>query len=113
MQNTANSIESLFERVEAYGKTTIELSKLKALEATTRVVAALTARLTVVLFISLFLLVMNLGIALWLGDILGKIYYGFFIVGGFYLVTGIILHFCLHKWIKGPLTRLIIKQVLQ
>lgn len=113
MEGPVGSIEALFERIEVYGKTTLDLSKLKILEATIRVITALTARLSVILFMALFGLVFNLGIALWLGDILGKIYYGFFIVSGFYFLIGIILHFFLHKWIKGPLTRLIIKQALQ
>jgi len=106
-------IESLFERVEAYGKTTYELSKLKLLKTTIIVVPSLVSRLVVILMITLFTLVFNLGIALYLGELLGKIYYGFFIVAAFYLIAGIILHFFLHHWIKKPISNLIIKQALQ
>jgi hypothetical protein len=73
----------------------------------------LVPRLSVIIMISLFALVLNIGIALLLGELLGKSYYGFFIVAGFYLVAGIILHFFLHKWIKKPISDLIIKQALQ
>jgi len=105
--------ESLFEKAETFGKTTYELSKLKALETTTVVASSLVARLSVVLMLSIFTLVFNIGVALYLGDLLGKSYYGFFIVAAFYLIAGIVLHYFLHKWIKKPLADLIISQALQ
>ncbi len=113
METTTNSFESLFEKAETFGRTTYELSKLKALETTTVVASTLVARLSVVLMMSIFILVFNIGVALYLGDLLGKSYYGFFIVAAFYLVAGIVLHFFLHKWIKKPLADLIITQALQ
>jgi hypothetical protein len=62
---------------------------------------------------AMFALVLNIGVALWLGELLGKNYYGFFIVAAFYLFTGMVLHFFLHNWIKKPVSNLIITQVLQ
>lgn len=113
METTANSIESLFEKAEAYGKTTYTLSKLKLLETTNIVVTSLIARLSTILMISMFSFVLSIAVALWLGDILGKAYYGFFIVAGFYLLAGIVLHFFLHNWVRKPISELIIKQALQ
>ena len=113
MESTSNVFESLFEKAETFGKTTYELSKLKALETTTIVASSLVARLSVVLMLSIFTLVFNIGVALYLGDLLGKSYYGFFIVAAFYLIAGIVLHYFLHKWIKKPLADLIISQALQ
>jgi hypothetical protein len=113
METPANIVEQLYERVEAYGKTTVELSKLKAVETSTRVVTSLISRISVIIMISLFALVLNIGVALWLGELLGKSYYGFFIIAVFYLVLGIILHFFLHNWIKKPVSDLIISQALQ
>jgi len=113
METPASLVETLFEKAEAYGKTTIELSKLKVLETTTRVATTLVAKLSVILILSLFVLVLNIGIALMLGEVLGKSYYGFFIVAAFYLVAGIVFHIFLHKWIKKPVGDLIIKQALQ
>lgn len=113
METPTSLIESLFERVEAYSKTSYELSKLKWIETTTVVVTSLISRLSVILIISVFALVLNIGIALLLGEILGKAYYGFFIVAAFYLVAGIVLHVFLHRWIKKPVSDLIITQALQ
>jgi len=113
METSLSSIESLYERIEAYSKTTYELTKLKSLETTTIVVTSLVSRLSVILMISLFALVLNIGIALWLGELLGETYYGFFIVAAFYLVAALVLHFFLHTWIKKPIGDLIITQALQ
>ena len=113
METPVSLVESLFEKVEVYGKTTFELSKLKALENTTHVVTSLVSRLSVIIMLSLFTLVLNIGIALLLGELLGKSYYGFFIVAAFYLIAGIVFHFFLHKWIKKPISDLIITQALQ
>lgn len=113
METPIGSIESLFEKVESYSKTTYELSKLKLLETITIVITSMLPRMGVIMMMSLFALVLNIGIALYLGELLGKSYYGFFIVAGFYLIAGIVLHFFLHQWIKKPVSDLIIKQALQ
>ena len=113
METPATLIENLFEKVESYSMTTYELSKLKALETTTIVVTSLVSKLSVILMISMFALVLNIGVAICLGELLGKLYYGFFIVAGFYLLAGCVLHFFMHRWIKKPVSDLIIRQALQ
>lgn len=113
METPSSSIELLFERVEAYSKTTIELSKLKALETTTGVATVLASRLIVFLMIAFFVLVLSIGVALFLGDLLQKAYYGFFIVAAFYLVLGVVLHYNLSTWIKKPIGNFFISQFLQ
>lgn len=113
MENPASLLETLFEKAEAFGKTTYRLSKLKSMETTIHVATSLLSRLVVLLIFSLFILVLNIGIALWLGQLLGESYFGFFIVAAFYLLAGIILHFFLHKWIKKPIAGIIISQALK
>lgn len=110
METPLSSVESLFEPVEAYVKTTFELTKLKMLDSTTIIVTAMLARISVVMMISLFVLLLTVGVALWLGEILGNAYYGFFIIAGLYLVVGIVFHFFLYKWLKRPVSEIIIKQ---
>ena len=113
MESATSKVELLFERTEDYTKTTFELAKLKALETTTDIVTTLVWKGSVVVMAALFVLVFNVGIALWVGDLLGKSYFGFFIVAGFYLVAALILHFFMHTWIKKPISNLIITQALQ
>jgi hypothetical protein len=65
------------------------------------------------LLVASFLLFLNLGLALWLGEILGKPFYGFFVVAAFYVITGIVIHFFMHRWIKKLAGNYFIKHVLK
>ncbi len=105
-------IEPLFERAEAYGKTSLELIKLKALHKTTEVVSTGVSRGIVVMVVSMFLILISVGGALWLGDLLGKSYYGFFCVAGFYGILGVVIYAFMHKWIKKCVSNSLISQLL-
>lgn len=113
METVGSEIETLIDRVEDYSKTTLELAKLNSLQTTTSVVTSLLWRLSVIFILLLFVLIISIGMALFLGDLLGAVYYGFFIVAGFYLLTGLVMHFFLHNWIKNPISKLIITEALQ
>jgi hypothetical protein len=56
---------------------------------------------------------LNLGIAFWLGEILGEIYYGFFVVAAFYVIAGIAFRLFIHKRLKRHICDSIIEQVLK
>ena len=112
MDTTPTLIESLFERIEKLGETTIELSKLRAMEMTTKVLTSFISRLVAFMVFGMFLILFSIGFALMLGEWLQKPHYGFFIVAGFYFVLGIILYFFLPKWLQKPIIELIIPQDL-
>ncbi len=112
MEKPPNLIESLFEKLGLYGKTTYELSKLRAVQKSTDVASSVVARAVAIVILSLFVFILSIGIALLLGEWLGKFYYGFFVVAAFYLLVGVICLFHLHKWIEKPISNLIISQVL-
>jgi len=113
MEENANIIESLIERTTEYGKTSFELIKLKALDKTSDVVSSFVPNSIVAVFYLSFLLFCSFGVALWLGEILGTIYYGFFVVAAFYGITGIFIHLFMHKWIKRVVGDSFVKQVLK
>ena len=108
---SANIIEPLLQRAEEYGKTSYELIKLKALNKTADVTSTLISRGAVVLAISIFIVLVNIGLSLLLGDILGKAYYGFFCVAGFYALTGFILYYFLHDTMKKRIGNSLIVQM--
>ncbi|MBV2246217.1 MAG: phage holin family protein [Lentimicrobium sp.] len=113
MEDYVKLIEAMVEKVTDYGKTSIELAKLQALDKTTEVVSSLVPHGIVLILTLIFLLFLNFGCALWLGEILGKIYYGFLIVAVFNGVIGICVHFFMHKWLKKKVGDSFIKQVLK
>ena len=71
MEENAKLLETLLERATEYGQTSIDLVKLKTLDKTTDIVSSFIPLSVVILFIVSFLLFLNLGIAFWLGEILG------------------------------------------
>ena len=112
MDEREGLIESLIEKGEQYGKTTLELIKLKTLDKSADVASDIVSWLIVVIFASLFFLILNVGIALWIGDLLGKSYYGFFVIAGFYAVLAFVFTVFRKQMIKKPVNNSIITQVL-
>lgn len=113
MAEEATPIATLLERAEDYGKTTIELFKLNAIDKSADVVSSLVSRLVITTSIALSLLTLNIGLALWIGQLLGDSFHGFFVIGGFYAVLAVLLYVFRDEWIKYPISNSIIKQMLR
>jgi len=112
MDNKINILEPLIERIKEYGQTSYELFKLKTLSKLIDSISAFISRGIVVIVLLMFLAIFNIGVALWLGELLGKLYYGFFCVAGFYGILGGVLFFFLHNWVKKVLSNSIILHLL-
>ena len=112
MEANAKLIESMLERITEYGKTSYELVKLKALDKTSDVVSTLIPHSVVFIIIASFMLFFNLGLAFWFGEILGRTFYGFFVIAAFYCITGIVFYFFMHNWLKKIVCNYIIKLCL-
>jgi len=109
MEDKATPIESLFERAEAYGKTSLNLLKLKTIDKTSELIALVISWFIIIIVVALFFIVLTIGIALWLGEVLGKSYYGFFIVSGIYAILGIV--FVL--WGRKPILNSIVSKMIK
>ncbi len=105
-------LEPLFDRAEDYAKTSFELYKLKTISKTAAVVSTFISRGSVVVAISLFMVFVNIGLAIWLGDILGKLYLGFFCIALFYALLATVLYFFMHNYIKKQVSNVIISEML-
>jgi len=113
MNDQVHPIETLFEKAQDYAKTTIELSKLNAVDKSAELISSLAVRLTLLLVLSMCVLVLNFGVAYWLGDQLGNSYYGFFATAGIdALIAGLIYYFR-DNWIKVPVSNSIITEMLK
>lgn len=110
MNPETNLIEPLLEKAEAYSRTSFELLRLKALAKTADVTSSLFSRALFILLAAIFAFTINIAVALWIGDLLGKAYYGFFIVAGFYALVSIVM-LIIHSSIKKSVHNTIIKQL--
>lgn len=113
MEDNSKLIESLLEKTAEYGKTGFELVKLHVVDKTSDKISSIMSHSFLVAILSCFLLFVNLGVAWWLGEIMGRIYYGFFAVAAFYAIVAFVLHFFMHKWLKRIFYDYFIRQMLK
>lgn len=111
MEQEPNKFELLFDKAGDYLETRLELWKLKATHKSSDIVSGVVSSLILICIMLLFVIILNIGIALLLGEWLGKPYYGFFILAGFYLIAGLIFSAFKNKWVKDPVTHAIIKKI--
>ncbi len=106
-------LEPLLEKAEDFGKTSLELFKLKAIDKASDIVSSLIPQSVVFVFAFIFVLFLNLGIAFLLGDFWGSVALGYLAVAAFYAVCALIIHFLLHDKIKERIRNSVIKQLLK
>ncbi|HEY8688421.1 MAG TPA: phage holin family protein [Chitinophagaceae bacterium] len=112
MENQSSPVESLIDRVKVYVETRIDLLRLKAIDKSSSFLSLLISMIVVILISFIFIMLLSIGVALLLGGLLGKTYYGFFIVAGFYLIVGLVLFIFRNKWLKKPIANSMIKNLM-
>lgn len=110
MNTEKKYLNPLLERAEIYGNISLEIVKLKSLEKVAETSSLLIVYFLLMIPIILFVFSVTIGLAIWIGSLLGEIYYGFFVTAGMYALMGIILFFT-HLKIKLSIKDAIIKQI--
>ncbi|WP_317898087.1 hypothetical protein [Aurantibacillus circumpalustris] len=113
MQEDANLIEPLYERIEEYGKTSYVLFKLKALEKATGIVSTYVSKTIIISVFAMAALLVTIAFSMWLGELLGKLYFGFICLAGIYSLLGFVLYFFMNKYIKKRVMNSIVAQMLE
>ena len=111
-QPTLTLIESLFSQSKDYVDNRLELYKLKMIDKTTSVASAVISGVALFVVFFIFFIVFNIGIALLIGDLVGKSYLGFLILAAFYAIVGLVLFSRRNKIFKTPIAKLIIGKFL-
>lgn len=112
MENHPNSFAALFEKAGNHLETRIDLLKLQAINKSSEVTSSILSVVVIAVICFFGITILNIGLALWIGELMGKTYLGFFILGGFYVVIGIVVHLFRHSWLKEPVTSMFIKKML-
>jgi hypothetical protein len=112
MEDKTSFMEPLLQRAEEYGKTSIELLKLKAVEMSADIISSVVSRSIALLSILLFLSISSIGLAIWIGEISGAMWFGFVCVGGFYGITSMVIFFLAHPWIKKAIGNSVVSSIL-
>lgn len=113
MENQSTPVESLVDSVKDYVETRLDLLRLKAIDKSSSFLSLLISMLVIILLGFISLMLLSVGIALLLGDLLGGSYYGFFIVAALYIITGLVLYSSKEKLLKTPLANSMIKKLME
>lgn len=108
-----SKIEQIYERVEQYVLTSVELYKLKALQKVAEVATSLITSFLLAIFGLLFLLFVSIGLAVYLGEVMGRIHYGFMIVAGIYLLFSIIVYILRAQVLKDKVNTFIVRKIFK
>jgi len=111
-ETKASMIESLIERAEEYGRTNYELFKLKIIDKISGTLSSVVSRLCAIVFLFIFIIIFHVALGLWLGELLGKSYYGFFCVAALDIIIWVVLNFFMYNWVKKRISNSIISQLL-
>ena len=108
---TAPAFEELFEDTKTYVETNIDLLKLKFVDKTSIVTSSIISIVAISALIIITLVLASIGIAIWLGKMLGEYYYGFYIVACFFTILTIIIYLFREKWLKKPIANSLIENM--
>ena len=113
MQNPKDEIQHLLEKAEEYIKTRKDLLKLKLVSKASDAISSVIAKVITIVFFLFFFVILNIGLSILIGEWLGKVYLGFFVVAGFYLIVGIIINSSGEKLIKRSVANNLIKKFIK
>ena len=112
METTAASAEKIFDKVEQYAKTNLKILELKTVAKSADVFSSLTSVLALIVVVTIFFVVLSIGLSFYIGRYLPEDYYGFFIISSAYLLIFLLLYFNKNRWLKLPFKNLIISLLL-
>lgn len=108
-----DEIHHLIDTAEAYFKTRADLLKLKLVSKSSDIISSLVSSAVTLLVFFIFFTILNIGLGLWLGELLGKTYYGFFVLAGFYLIAAILVKTIGKNMIKRSVANNLIKKFIK
>jgi hypothetical protein len=113
MEEQQVDIDNLLSDAGDYIETRTTLWKLKAIESLSDVSGELVSGMGMIVISSFVIIIFSIGIALLVGEWTGRSYYGFFILGGFYTMIGLILYARRGRWLKEPFSNMLIRKILK
>jgi O-antigen/teichoic acid export membrane protein len=111
MEEQENDIDLLLSDAGDFIGTRADLWKLKAVESLSEISSDLITGLGLLAILAIFLLILTIGLALLIGEWLGKGFYGFFVMGGFYALVGLITYWRRRQWLKEPFSNMLIRKI--
>lgn len=113
MQSTIDQFGLLVEKAKEIAETRVEIIKLQAAQKVSLTLSSIVTMMAIGLLALLVIIIGSIGLAILIGNTLGHLSYGFFIVCGFYLLLGLILVFFRKQILGNPIRNIIIDKIIQ
>jgi hypothetical protein len=113
MEEHPTDIDILLSDAGDFIETRTTLWKYKTIESLADVSGELVSGLGLIVIVSFVIITFSIGFALLIGEWLGKSYYGFFVMGGFYTLLALIIFAGRRKWLKNPFSNMLIRKILK
>jgi hypothetical protein len=113
MSERHNIFEPLLRSIENLANTSIRLFKLKMIEKVADILTGLITGFVILTGAFFILVLLSVAGSLWLGEILGKTYYGFLAMAGFYILLMLILYKSRNLLIKNLLIAMFIRKMMK
>lgn len=111
MRTVIENAEKLIATAGELAETKIELAKLRATGKISDALSSIIAIIMVIVFSTGAVTIISFGLAYLIGDKLGNISYGFFIIGTIYAFAGWLVYVNRKKWVQEPLKDLFINKI--
>jgi hypothetical protein len=105
--------DELTDQFKLYANTMYELYLLKTVQKISSGSSRILVIATIAFFAILLIVFVSIGTALWLNQLLGNSYCGFFIVSGFYALVAIVLYALRNAGFKKSIQNVIICEILK
>lgn len=106
-------IEMIYAKIEDLVSNQQEIIKLKVYSKSADMATFLVMKIIMFVVVGLFVLFLNIGLSIWLGEILGETYYGFFALAGFYAIAALIIKTFLYRNIEYKINNFFLFKILK
>ena len=106
-------VDTLFDRVKEFGIAYAELLKLKAIDLASEILSTILPDIFFSALIVIVLLFINLALAFWLGEVTGRLYMGFLLVGVVYLVIGLVSRLLMRGWFRKKIGNYFVRNIFR
>lgn len=112
VEDNPTGLEELFTKLKDYAETRVDLVKLIAINKVSGFLSTVISMIILLMIFFTTILCISLGLAIWIGQLLGATYYGFFIIAGLYLIIGLVLYANRGNILKSPVSNRLIKEMM-
>jgi hypothetical protein len=113
MEEEQSSAEVLSDKIKEYIKTRLAILQLSMVRNIAAFTSKLSTYLALFFLLGMFLLLLSIGFSLYLGELTGCIWNGFYITAGIYLSVFILAYLFRKTLLKNPIQDMLIENMLE